>query len=137
MNKAQVAELENIRLASSDKRLHWQAVVKSARSPKSSLHKEFTWGLRKAAMERWADQARALIQSFTIKIIEAEPYRVRAYVQISPTGGYTPMEQARKSPKVLRAIAYREIGNCLSAIHRINADHVLDDIASGLGALLP
>lgn len=137
MTDTQAKELDRIRRKSKDGKLHWQDVVKVAKDPKSCLHREFTWDLKRAAEELWAEQARDLIQSYTIRVMESHPQRIRAYVQVSPSGGYTPMSEARKNPDQLRSLAYREIGNCLSSLYRINADGVVSDLIAKIGALLP
>ena len=45
-----------------------QAVVEAARAKESPLHKHFTWNVRKAAEERWLDQASQLIRKFKVEI---------------------------------------------------------------------
>lgn len=44
------------------------AVIAAARPADSPLHRHFTWNVKKAAEERWLDQACALIRSFKVEI---------------------------------------------------------------------
>lgn len=71
--------------------LHPRAVWTSARDPKSPLHSRFTWNVRKAAEERWTEQARELIQ-LAVEVMPSLGEPVRVFVSLSPSrsrgGGY-------------------------------------------------
>lgn len=48
-------------------------LIKAAKNPKHPCHDDFTWDVKKAAAERWRDQARELIRRvhFEVQISEA------------------------------------------------------------------
>lgn len=72
-------ELERIRQVEGGT-LPTHRVWTEARNEESPIHKAFTWDVEKAAEERWADQARALIRS--VVVIQGES-QTSAFINVS------------------------------------------------------
>jgi hypothetical protein len=62
-------------------------VVEEAKQPDSPFHNGFTWDVRQAAEERWADQARYILRSLVIvEVRGTETPTTRALVHLGPLG---------------------------------------------------
>lgn len=81
------------------------AVVQEAKSKRSPLHPYFTWEWRRAAEERWLDQARELIRSVHVVFEEADdqpPIRAFAKIVRENGNGYQSMD------KIMRSTEWRQ-----------------------------
>jgi len=91
----QKSELDALTSRSRDGKLHPTEVVKFARKASTALHKAFEWDDGRAAAKYRIDQARNLIQVYTINF---DGMPTRAYVSIeadrSRGGGYMPTQDA-------------------------------------------
>jgi len=88
---AKVVGKELERLEKKYGKLTKEIVVKEAKQKTNPLHNEFEWDDKKAAYEHRLSQARYIIRSLTVTIIEAEDQEpVRAFVSIVPEGEKKP-----------------------------------------------
>src|ERR1700741_1494249 len=88
-------------------------VVADAKKKDSPLHGFFTWDTRKAAEERWLDQARDLIKSVYFRVTEEHrtisgPFFVRAPDLPSDEQGYTSIDRLRSDPEKARSALIAE-----------------------------
>lgn len=101
MDKEEVARALNAIADRNDGRLTPDVVVREAKKKTSVLHKHFTWDIKKAAEERWLDQARELIRTVHVNVVtRQETFRVRAFVRDPEKPGY---EQGYVALRVLRS----------------------------------
>lgn len=105
-------------------RLTPSIVVEEAEPPDSPLHDRFEWDSNEAAHAWRLSQARALIRSVRIRIVETDPKSdtIRAFVHVPDApaeepddeaedpvnAGYLPVEDVGQSPK-LRTIALAQM----------------------------
>lgn len=100
-----------------------EAVVEDARDKKSPLHGQFTWDTKRAAYERWIDQARALIRTVRIEILHEEttfkaPYWLHDPDVDEGDQGYRSAVEIRSDKDKARATVYQECVRAAGAIRR-------------------
>ena len=108
------------------------AVVEDARDKTSPLHGQFTWNQKRAAYERWLDQARALIRTVRIEILHEETMFKAPYWLHDPDvdqgdQGYRSSIEIRSNEDKARAAVYQECARAAGAIRRAR------DVAVSLG----
>lgn len=74
------AELDKLR-SKLDRGITPADVVKEAKKKSSPMHSFFEWDVKKAATQRWLEQARDIIQAVKVKYVDwqGNPTEVRAY----------------------------------------------------------
>lgn len=103
-------------------RLTPDQVVAAAKSPRSPLHKHFTWDDRKAAMSWRLDEARELIASYDF-VVTTTPFVVKApmFVRDPSVGsaqGYISTARLRTDEELARDVIVAEFDRALSALRR-------------------
>lgn len=97
-------------------------VVADAKDPKSPLHDQFTWDVKKAAAEHWIHQARELIRSVRIEVrTETHVIRAPRYVHDPKAGreqGYAELTTMRSSKDIAREALQHELDRALAALER-------------------
>jgi len=53
-------------------------LIEASKDPSSPFHDQYTWNVKKAAHERWREQARKMVASVRIVIITYEGYQAKA-----------------------------------------------------------
>ena len=117
-----------------------QAVVEDAKAKDSPLHGEFTWSLKKAAYERWLDQARTLIRTVYLEVTEDQVnLRVPEYIR-NPDAeakepGYVRLVSLRSDVDASRAAVISEFIRAGAALRRakdiakvLAVDDLIDDV---------
>lgn len=100
-----------------------EAVVNDAKSKSSPLHGQFTWDVKQAAYERWLDQARSLIRTVRIEIVEEEATFKAPYWLHDPDlergqQGYRSAVEVRSDKDKARAAVLQECSRAVGAIRR-------------------
>jgi len=111
-----------------------QELVRTARSPRSPLHKLFEWDDKAAAQEHRLVQARVMISSLQVEIIDAKgkPRNIVAFVRSVKRGGHVPIMRATREDltsamqecwkEMVRFRArYRHLEIVQEVIHAINS----------------
>lgn len=122
------------------------AIVQEGKNKKSPIHlwSGWTWDVEKAAGAHWLDQARGLMQSFTITMKEesrtiAAPMFVRDVSKPYHEQGYVRTMSLAEDQKKAKATLLAEINRAASHIQRVRglamalgledeAQNILDDI---------
>ena len=104
-------------------RLTPDLVVAAARDKTSPLHAHFTWDIRKAAKERWLDQARALIKLVRVEITTTEhSYHIPKYIRDpempSDKQGYVSFERLQTDDELARQAVINEFARAGAALKR-------------------
>jgi hypothetical protein len=82
MSTSKKAKYEAVRALEHNGGVRPHDLVEAARDPDHACHNDFTWDVEEAARERWHDQARAIIRSFsfTVEIKDVGTASVSYYV---------------------------------------------------------
>jgi hypothetical protein len=82
MSTSKKAKYEAVRSLEHNGAVRPDDLVEAARDPDHACHNDFTWDVEEAARERWHDQARAIIRSFsfTVEIKDVGTASVSYYV---------------------------------------------------------
>jgi hypothetical protein len=107
-------------------RLTPEILVRDARNPKSPLHDQFDWDVKRAAMAHWLEQARAIIRSVTVivhedRCIVRSPVYVRDPAQALSDQGYISVVKLRDDPESARDAVLAEFARAASALRRAHA----------------
>jgi hypothetical protein len=117
--------------AANDGRLEPEAVVEAARDRESPLHSYFTWSNREAADKRRLDEARELIRSFKLVVIDRSiSFEVPKYIRDPTAGpkeqGYVAITKVRGREDLARDTCITEIERARAALTRaLNVAHFL------------
>jgi hypothetical protein len=76
------------RLQKATKVVTWAHILDAARSPRSVMHKYFTWDVVKAAHERWEEQAHYILRSVKVQEDDKPPVRLTVYFRFEENPGY-------------------------------------------------
>lgn len=109
-----------------------QAVVDDAKNPKSPLHGEFEWDVKKAAEAHWLDRAREIIRSVRVVITtEHKQVSVVGYVRDpyaeSDQQGYVSVKKLSADADGSRMAAVYEFARASAAMRRAR------EVAAALG----
>lgn len=107
-------------------RLTPEVVVSDAKNPKSPLHEEFDWDMKRAAQMHWLDRARELIRSVRVLIHEdtsvmRSPAYVRDPSQAHADQGYISVVKLRNDKELAREAVLEEFSRAASALRRAHA----------------
>jgi hypothetical protein len=113
--KKAAREIEKIRAASKDGKLHLADIVEFARThPQSECHRHFTWDVQEAAQKYWIVEARDLVGKIEITLSNGSP--APAWISLTTDreqgGGYRPVGEVMSSAQhstVLLEQLYREL----------------------------
>lgn len=105
--------------------LDLELVIDDARDPNSPMHDQFTWDVNQAAMERWKDQARAMIRSvrYTEQTTKVE-LDVSHYVSVSQKterAGYMSLDSVRTQKDLSEDVFNEELKRARAALERARA----------------
>ncbi|HTI78936.1 MAG TPA: hypothetical protein VL614_00645 [Acetobacteraceae bacterium] len=103
-------------------RLTPNEVVAAAKSPRSPLHRHFTWDDRKAAASWRLDEARTLIASYEY-VLTVSPFVVKAPMFVrdptmAPLQGYISTARLRTDEQLAREVLLAEFDRALAALRR-------------------
>lgn len=106
-----------------DGRLDADMVVKAARSPRSPIHDRFTWDDEEAAAKQRIAEARALIRSIKLVVINKDvTFEVPKYVRDpearSHEQGYVAVVKLRGESDLARSACLREFERAREALRR-------------------
>jgi hypothetical protein len=113
-------------------RIEPEAVVEAARDRESPLHDYFTWSNREAADKRRLDEARELIRSFKLVVVDRTvSFEIPKYIRDPAAGpreqGYVAVARLRGREDLSREAAVREIDRARAALTRaLNLSHYLE-----------
>ena len=118
-------------LESKNGRLTPEDVIMAARNPKSPLHGEFQWDKDKAAHAHWIEQARALIRSVRVVIIEdrreiATYHYVRDPAAEHDEQSYVSLERLRDEPENAKKMIIAEFSQAEAVLKR--AENLADAV---------
>lgn len=129
--KAQIKERLDQLSKANRGRLTPAIVIADAKNPRSPLHGQFTWDIKKAAQQRWIEQARELIRSVRIEV-RTETHFVTAprYVHDPRAGkesGYAELTTMRSSRDIAIETLQYELDRATAALERAQ------EVATALG----
>lgn len=118
-------------------RLTPELVVEAAKSKDSPLHTHFTWDVKKAAHERWIDQARTLIRSVKVEITTTQfTVRAPAYVRdpaaAADEQGYASLGRLRTDEDLAREAVVYEFSRASAALARAKAVAAALDLSDAI-----
>jgi len=112
-------------------RIEPEAVVEAARDRESPLHDYFTWSNREAADKRRLDEARELIRSFKLVVVDRTvSFEIPKYIRDPAAGpreqGYVAVARLRGKEDLARDACVTEIERARAALTRaLNVAHFL------------
>lgn len=128
-------------------RLTPELVVEAAKSKTSPLHEHFTWDVKKAASERWIEQARSLIRSVKVEVSTTQftvkaPAYIRDPVAAGDVQGYVSLARLRTDEDVARDAVISEFARASAALSRakavalaLNIEHEIEDLRGRVAEL--